>query len=169
MTNTQQKIVPHLWLDQEAKAAAEFFFDVFGGDSQVKNITTLQTRHRGIVTSFHRGSWARFRGHQRGPLFKFNPSVSFILNFDPSKDKRARENLDALWGKLSQGGTALMPLDKYPFSERYGWIKDKYGLSWQLILSDPEGNSGLPRSLSHVRRGGVRQGGRGKQLLLIGI
>jgi predicted 3-demethylubiquinone-9 3-methyltransferase (glyoxalase superfamily) len=74
-----------------------------------------------------------------GPLFKFNPSVSFILNFDPSKDKRARENLDALWDKLSQGGTTLMPLDKYPFSERYGWIQDKYGLSWQLILSDPTG------------------------------
>jgi predicted 3-demethylubiquinone-9 3-methyltransferase (glyoxalase superfamily) len=74
-----------------------------------------------------------------GPLFKFNPSVSFILNFDPSKDKRARENLDALWDKLSQGGKTLMPLDKYPFSERYGWTQDKYGLSWQLILSDPTG------------------------------
>ncbi len=74
-----------------------------------------------------------------GPLFKFNPSVSFIVNFDPSRDKSARENLDALWEKLSDGGTALMPIDKYPFSERYGWIQDKYGLSWQLILSDPEG------------------------------
>ena len=42
-------------------------------------------------------------------------------------------------GKLSQGGKALMPLDKYAFSERYGWIQDKYGLSWQLILSNPQG------------------------------
>jgi predicted 3-demethylubiquinone-9 3-methyltransferase (glyoxalase superfamily) len=74
-----------------------------------------------------------------GPLFKFNPSISFFLNFDPSRDKNARENLDALWEKLSQGGTVLMPLGKYPFSERYGWIEDKYGLSWQLILSNPEG------------------------------
>jgi predicted 3-demethylubiquinone-9 3-methyltransferase (glyoxalase superfamily) len=65
--------------------------------------------------------------------------VSFIVNFDPSRDKNAWENLDKLWEKLSQGGAALMPLDKYPFSERYGWLQDKYGLSWQLILSNPEG------------------------------
>jgi predicted 3-demethylubiquinone-9 3-methyltransferase (glyoxalase superfamily) len=74
-----------------------------------------------------------------GPLFKFNPSVSFILNFDPSTDEQARNNLDALWAKLSPGGTPLMPLDKYPFSEHYGWIQDKYGVSWQLILTDPKG------------------------------
>ena len=65
--------------------------------------------------------------------------MSFIINFDPSRDKNAWENLDKLWEKLSQGGAALMPLDKYPFSERYGWLQDKYGLSWQLILSNPEG------------------------------
>ena len=74
-----------------------------------------------------------------GPLFKFNPSVSFIVNFDPSRDQHARGNIEALWEKLSQGGATLMPLEKYPFSERYGWIQDKYGLSWQLILSDPTG------------------------------
>src|SRR5690606_14773667 len=43
------------------------------------------------------------------------------------------------WEKLSEGGIALMPLDKYPFSERFGWIQDKYGLSWQLILTNPQG------------------------------
>jgi predicted 3-demethylubiquinone-9 3-methyltransferase (glyoxalase superfamily) len=74
-----------------------------------------------------------------GPLFKFNPSVSFFVNFDPSRDKDARNNLDTLWERLSESGTALMPLDKYPFSEHYGWMQDKYGPSWQLILSDPEG------------------------------
>ena len=74
-----------------------------------------------------------------GPLFKFNPSVSFFVNFDPSRDQDARNNLDRMWERLSEGGTALMPLDKYPFSERFGWVQDKYGLSWQLILTDPEG------------------------------
>jgi predicted 3-demethylubiquinone-9 3-methyltransferase (glyoxalase superfamily) len=78
-------------------------------------------------------------GISAGPQFKFNPSVSFILNFDSSRDPEARNNLDTLWERLSQGGTALMPLDKYPFSERFGWVQDKYGLSWQLILSNPEG------------------------------
>jgi len=80
-----------------------------------------------------------FMAINAGPLFKFNPSISFFVNFDPSRDEHARENLDVLWDKLAQGGTALMPLDRYPFSERYGWIQDRYGLSWQLILSDPEG------------------------------
>jgi predicted 3-demethylubiquinone-9 3-methyltransferase (glyoxalase superfamily) len=74
-----------------------------------------------------------------GPLFKFNPSISFIVNFDRSREKDARMRLDALWEELSPGGQALMPLDAYPFSERYGWIQDRFGLSWQLILSDPKG------------------------------
>jgi predicted 3-demethylubiquinone-9 3-methyltransferase (glyoxalase superfamily) len=68
-----------------------------------------------------------------GPLFKFNPPMSFILNFDSLKKKRSRENLNSLRDKLSQGGVMFMPLDKYPFSERYGWLKDKYGLSCQIV------------------------------------
>src|SRR5215470_714664 len=74
-----------------------------------------------------------------GPLFTFNPSVSFLLNFDPSRDNHARVHLDRLWEQLSEGGTALMPIASYPFSERYGWIQDRYGLSWQLMLTDPAG------------------------------
>lgn len=74
-----------------------------------------------------------------GPLFKFNPSVSFMVNFDPAQDENAKTKIDEVWAKLSEGGEALMPLGEYPFSERYGWIQDKYGLSWQLILTNPDG------------------------------
>ncbi len=74
-----------------------------------------------------------------GPHFKINPSISFMVNFDPSREAIAREMLDEAWNKLAEGGTPLMPLDKYPFSERYGWIEDKYGVSWQLILTNPDG------------------------------
>lgn len=139
MTAIKHKITPHLWFDKEAKEATEFYTSIFP-DSRVTNIMTLHDTPSGDcdVVSFEL-SGQPFMAISAGPLFKFNPSVSFLLNFDPSKDKRARENLDALWDKLSQGGTALMPVDKYPFSERYGWIQDKYGLSWQLILSDPKG------------------------------
>jgi predicted 3-demethylubiquinone-9 3-methyltransferase (glyoxalase superfamily) len=52
--------------------------------------------------------------------------------------------LDQGWERLSTGGKALMPLGKYPFSERYGWIQDRYGVSWQLILGDPKGDSRPP-------------------------
>jgi len=55
-----------------------------------------------------------------------------MVNFDPSQDKDAEERLNEVWNKLSDSGTALMPLDKYPFSEKYGWIQDKYGLTLSL-------------------------------------
>ena len=74
-----------------------------------------------------------------GPHFTLNPSISLIVNFDPSQDKDARIRLNTVWEKLREGGKILMPLDTYPFSEHYGWVQDKYGLSWQLILTKPEG------------------------------
>jgi predicted 3-demethylubiquinone-9 3-methyltransferase (glyoxalase superfamily) len=74
-----------------------------------------------------------------GPDFKFNPSISFMVNYDPSRERDAKGKLDAAWSKLSEGGVALMPLQEYPFSKHYGWVQDRYGLSWQLILTDPEG------------------------------
>jgi predicted 3-demethylubiquinone-9 3-methyltransferase (glyoxalase superfamily) len=74
-----------------------------------------------------------------GPYFELNPSISFMVNFDPSQDRDARERIDQVWEKLSTGGKPLMPLDRYDFSERYGWIQDKYGVSWQLIYTNPEG------------------------------
>ncbi|MDZ7367706.1 MAG: VOC family protein [candidate division KSB1 bacterium] len=139
MTNLKPKIVPHLWYDKEAKEAAEFYCSIFP-DSKITNITTLHDTPSGDcdIVSFELNGQP-FMAISAGPLFKFNPSVSFFVNFDPSRDENARQNLDAAWEKLSQGGTALMPLDKYPFSERYGWIQDKYGLTWQLILTNPEG------------------------------
>lgn len=62
-----------------------------------------------------------------------------MVNFDPSQDKEAKTRIDAVWAKLLEGGKVLMPLDTYPFSERYGWVQDKYGLSWQLIFTNPKG------------------------------
>jgi len=136
---TDQKIVPHLWYDKEAKEAAEFYVSLFP-DSKITNVTTLHNTPSGDsdIVSFE--IWGqKFMAISAGPHFKINPSVSFMVNFDPSRDKDARERIDEVWNKLSDGGTALMPLDKYPFSERFGWIQDKYGLTWQLILTNPEG------------------------------
>ena len=134
-----QKITPHLWFDKEAKEAVEFYTSVFP-DSKITNTTTLHATPSGDtdIVSFELAGQS-FMAISAGPLFKFNPSVSFFVNFDPSRDKHARKNIDNLWDSLSQGGTALMPLQQYPFSARYGWVQDKYGLSWQLILSNPEG------------------------------
>jgi predicted 3-demethylubiquinone-9 3-methyltransferase (glyoxalase superfamily) len=134
-----QKIVPHLWFDKEAKEAAEFYRSVFP-DSKVTSVTILHNTPSGDVDTVAFELWGqKFMAISAGPLFKFNPSISFFVNFDPSREENASKKLDTMWQKLSEGGKALMPLDKYPFSERYGWIEDKYGLSWQLILTDPEG------------------------------
>jgi len=133
-----QKIIPHLWYDKEAKAAAEFYTSLFP-KSRITNISTIHDTPSGDcdIVSFELAGQS-FMAISAGPVFTFNPSVSFMVNFDPSRDKHARENLDAAWEKLSDGGTVLMPLQEYPFSKWYGWIQDKSGLSWQLILSNPD-------------------------------
>ncbi len=139
MTNTVQNIVPHLWYDKEATEAAEFYASIFP-DSKITNITTLHDTPSGDANLVSFELWGQnFMAISAGPYFKFNPSISFFVNFDPSRDKDASELINEVWNKLSEGGTVLMPLDKYPFSEKYGWIQDKYGLSWQLILTNPEG------------------------------
>lgn len=141
MKNGQQTITPHLWFDKEAKEAAEFYVTVFGRDSKVTSTTPISDTPSGdveVVTFKLLGQ--DFMAISAGPLFKVNPSVSFFVNFDPSQRDDAKEALNALWADLSEGGTTYMPLDEYPFSKRYGWIQDKYGVSWQLILSNPEGD-----------------------------
>lgn len=122
-----QKIIPHLWFDREAGEAAEFYTSAFG-DSSVEGTTTLHNTPSGsvdIVTIELAGQ--RFMLISAGPLFQFNPSVSFLVAC------RTKDEVNALWKKLSDGGSALMEIAEYPFSERYGWLQDKYGLSWQVM------------------------------------
>jgi predicted 3-demethylubiquinone-9 3-methyltransferase (glyoxalase superfamily) len=134
-----QKITPHLWFDKEAIEAAEFYASVFP-DSKVTSKTQIHNTPSGDVdTVAFTVMGFNFMAISAGPLFKINPSISFMVNFDPSQDERARERIDEIWNQLIDGGKALMPLDTYPFSERYGWVEDKYGVSWQLIFTNPEG------------------------------
>lgn len=125
----QMQITPHLWFDKEAVEAAEFYSTTFS-NSKVINVSTIYDTPSGDtdIVSFELFE-QRFMAISAGPLFKFNPSVSFLVRCD------TKEEVDRLWSKLSQGGSALMPLDSYPFSDRYGWTEDKYGLSWQIMLS----------------------------------
>lgn len=134
-----EKIIPHLWFSKEAKEASAFYIDVFGGE--INNITTLHDTPSGDadIVSFMLKDQP-FMAISAGPVFTFSQSVSFMVNFDPSKDENAAKHIDEAWEKLSQGGKELMPLQEYPWSKRYGWIQDKYGLSWQLILTNPEGD-----------------------------
>jgi predicted 3-demethylubiquinone-9 3-methyltransferase (glyoxalase superfamily) len=71
-----------------------------------------------------------FMAISAGPYFKFNPSMSLMVSCDTV------EEVNVKWKALSENGTALMPLAAYPFSKWYGWIQDRYGLSWQLMLAE---------------------------------
>src|SRR2546427_10798436 len=123
-----QKITPHLWFDKEAKEAAEFYTSVFE-NSKIKDTTTLHNTPSGSVDMVTiELSGQEFTLISAGPLFKFNPSVSFLVAC------KTKDEVDAVWEKLSEGGAALMELGEYPFSERYGWTQDRYGLSWQVMF-----------------------------------
>jgi predicted 3-demethylubiquinone-9 3-methyltransferase (glyoxalase superfamily) len=123
-----QKITPHLWFDKEAAEAAEFYVKTFP-DSKITSKNTLHDTPSGDADVLKFTLWGYdFMAISAGPYFKINPSISFVVAC------KTREEIDDLWAKLSDGGMALMELDKYPFSERYGWVKDKYGVTWQLIM-----------------------------------
>lgn len=127
-----QKITPHLWFDKEAKEAAEFYVSIFP-NSKIKHTTILQDTPSGMVdVVYFELMGLEFQAISAGPLFKFNPSVSFHVIC------KTKEEVDRYWKRLADGGQVLMELGEYPFSERYSWVQDKYGLSWQLLYSVDE-------------------------------
>lgn len=145
-----QKITPNLWFDGIAKEAADFYVSIFPNSKVVATAYYPSSAEEGLadfqlelagkelVVEFEL-SGQRFTAINAGPEFHFNPSISFIVNFDPARDGQAHAHLDELWSKLIAGGEALMPLEEYPFSKHYGWVKDHYGVSWQLMLTNPNG------------------------------
>lgn len=142
-----QKIVPNLWFDHTAEEAAQFYTSVFPNSRIVDvqrypedGLPDFQKEFAGqpVTVEFDLGGY-RMVGINAGPEFRPNPSVSFFVNFDPSVDDHAREHLDELWAALTAEGSVLMPLQEYPYSQRYGWVEDKWGVSWQLMLTNPDG------------------------------
>ncbi len=125
-----QKITPHLWFNKEAREAAVFYTSLFE-NSKVKNITTITGTPSGDcdVVMFDL-SGQEFMAISGGIDFKFNPSISFFVVFDNE------EKIDEVWKKLEGGGKVLMPYKAYPWAHKYGWLEDKYGLSWQLSWSE---------------------------------
>ncbi|MDF2987142.1 MAG: hypothetical protein K0R50_2652 [Eubacterium sp.] len=127
-----QKIVPHLWYDKEAKEAALFYMTLFD-NSKLLNITVIENTPSGDseIVNFQLAG-QQFSAISAGPYFKFNPSISLMVAC------YSKDEVNTIWEALSEGGTELMPLGEYPFSKWYGWIQDRYGLSWQLILTDSD-------------------------------
>lgn len=119
----KNKIFPCLWFDGQAKAAAELYCAVFG-----QGVITVDTS---MVVNFELHG-QKFMGLNGGPQYQPNPSLSFYALFETEAE------IDTAWQQLSEGGSTLMPLNKYPWNEKYGWLSDRFGVSWQLVLGNLE-------------------------------
>jgi predicted 3-demethylubiquinone-9 3-methyltransferase (glyoxalase superfamily) len=119
----KNKIYPCLWFNGNAEEAARFYCSVFR-DSEIEDVNPM-------VTTF-RSSGEKFMCLNGGAEFSFNSSISFYVVCE------SEEEVNGYWQALIAGGAALMPLDKYDWSPRYGWLKDKYGLNWQLAVGKVE-------------------------------
>jgi predicted 3-demethylubiquinone-9 3-methyltransferase (glyoxalase superfamily) len=130
-----QRVTPFLWFDDQAEEAVNFYTSIFN-KSKITTITRYgeagakaSGRKKGsVMTIAFQIEGQEFAAINGGPVFKISPVISFFVNCSSSKE------INTLWEKLSDGGTVMMDLDKYPFSDKYGWIQDKFGVSWQLIL-----------------------------------
>jgi len=116
-------IYPCLWFDGKAKEAASFYCSVFNN--------SVITAENPIVVTFE-SAGQKFMCLNGGPQYTFNPSVSFFVLCE------TEEEVDKAWKNLLEGGSVLMPLDKYDWSTKYGWVQDRFGLSWQLSLGKRE-------------------------------
>lgn len=133
-----QKITPFLWFDHQAEEAAAFYTSIFR-DSRVLNATRYEKegaeasgRPKGtVMTVVFELAGQEFIALNGGPAFKFNEAVSFVVNCE------SQEEVDYYWAKLSEGGDEA--------AQQCGWLKDRYGVSWQVVptflgelLADPD-------------------------------
>lgn len=144
-----QTIVPHIWINRVADEAADFYVSALPDASVVeketypteeKDLLDFQKEFAGRTLAVElEVSGYRLVLINAGDEFAPTPAISFFLNFDPGERADAHEALTRTWEKLIVGGQVLMELGDYPFSPHYGWVMDKYGVNWQLMLTNPEG------------------------------
>lgn len=115
---------PCLWFDGNAKAAAALYCSVIPNSK----ITTDTP----IVVGFELNG-KKITGINGGPMFKINPSISLSV-------RCSLEETDIIWNRLIEGGKAMIEIGKYPWNERYGWLQDKFGMTWQISVADKEGD-----------------------------
>jgi predicted 3-demethylubiquinone-9 3-methyltransferase (glyoxalase superfamily) len=123
-----EKITPCLWFDSEAEEAARFYCSIFG-DSGIERVTRygregfeIHGRPAGsVLTVTFRLAGQHFTALNGGPLFKFTEAVSLVVRCEN------QEEIDHFWTRLGEGGE--------PKAQQCGWLKDRYGLSWQVVPS----------------------------------
>jgi predicted 3-demethylubiquinone-9 3-methyltransferase (glyoxalase superfamily) len=124
-----------LMFEGKAEEAMNFYISLFA-DSAIKSISRYGENEDGPAGTVRQAVFA-LNGQEFMCIdsfvkhgFTFTPAMSLFVRLG------AESELDKLYAALSEGGQILMPLDAYPFSKKYGWVNDKYGVSWQLTLAD---------------------------------
>jgi predicted 3-demethylubiquinone-9 3-methyltransferase (glyoxalase superfamily) len=133
-----QRIVPHLWYDGAAEAAAARYAALIP-NSRTGAVTRYGEAGReihgqpagAVMTVEVELGGTHMVALNGGPLFRFTPAISFFVTLP------GRAEVDRVWEGLAEGGETLMPLGEYPWAPRYGWLADRWGLTWQIALGDP--------------------------------
>ena len=130
----QKKLVPCIWLDDQAEAAAAFYVRILPAGRIVATSRYPESLGNpggkppgSVLTVEFEVAGQRFTALNGGPMFQPNPSVSFFVQVGTPGEA------DRIFAPLADGGAVLMPVDAYPWSERYGWVQDRFGVSWQVI------------------------------------
>lgn len=144
MTNL---IYPCLWFNGNAREAAEFYCSAF------KNSAIKSDNHTVVIVEF---AGQKFMCLNGGPEFTINPSVSFYIACETEAET------DRLWKVLLEDGSVLMPLDKYDWSRKYGWLQDRFGVNWQLAFGSI---SGIGQKFTPVLMFTGKQNGRAEEAI----
>ena len=126
-------ISPMIWLDHGAEEAANLYVSLFP-NARITDVVRVATEIPSnnpvgsVLTVGFEIEGQSFVALNGGPYFKLNPSISFFVNCDTA------DEVEMLFARLADGGTELMPLQAYPFSEKFGWVQDRFGMSWQINL-----------------------------------
>lgn len=142
-------IIPNIWCQGTADEMAEFYCDAFALAPGGAEIVAKRNYPEQGLLDFQKPLAGKTLTIQlrlgdlevilinAGDEFSPNPSISFIVNFDPGTDPDAAAHLEAMWHKLAPSGRVFVELGAYPFSSAFGWVEDRFGVSWQLILTNP--------------------------------
>jgi len=140
-------IYPCIWFNSQSKEAATFYCSLFSNSKIVADTP--------MVTTFELAG-ELFMGLNGGPVFQINPSISMFVNCSSS------EEVEMLNAKLTKEGSSLMAVGEYPWSKKYAWVKDKFGLTWQLMLNEVP--AGTPK-ITPLFLFSNKQFGRAKQAI----
>lgn len=130
-----QKIVPMLWFNGNVEEATDFYTSVFP-NSKVNSVfrtneafaSVTKAPVGSVLTVEFTLNGQHFTAINGGPEFKFTPAVSMFVQVNTVEEG------DAIWAKLAEGGFVMMEYQEYPFAKKYGWLNDKFGVSWQVIV-----------------------------------